>query len=603
MSETPDLTSPKTPGRKKKTKKKRAATPQAISEDQPGTPTPLPQRDLTGALAATVTQPTTRVGTRASTNPSQAPNQNPPQGTMPANTQANQVTIGGVTIATQATPATDVSGSLVAMKKENRSGLDADKKHAFFQLITKHQHTSFDLQAQTMQSVQDLQENYDLGVGLANVQMHFKRYDVLDVFTIVFPVKDANGEQTCQLETDNNGVTKTVFLFDRHAELTAEQVAESCKWYSRWPDASACPWFRENLSLSYDYFCNHMTPQLWGKVLEDMLPYKDTQGMGGPLVFLLMMKRLQVNSQLVVETIQRQLKTLRIDQYQGESVDDLVSHIRTMLTRLKSLEKRIDGKVVFSHVPHDIGKTLISLFQTSSDPKFNEVFHNKEINAYENALTQGDAAYGTPDTILDLATSIYQNRMASEEGWTGQQHKVNETGFSAQKALGPCFNCGGKHSVQVCPEPLNKDRVAQNKRKFFDSKKTQKDSGKSRRSKNNAGVQFEHLPTPSNRKKNRARVNKKWYYYHFKSKSWKMCDDQTEAVHRPHALLSGAPAPAAAPAPAPAATPPAAQVPGSDASALTAATGTSVIPPHVRQQVTAAAQAMNELITQVNSSS
>ena len=97
------------------------------------------------------------------------------------------------------------------MKKENRSGLDADKKHSFFQLITKHQHASFDLQAQTMQSVQDLQEYYDLGVGLANVQMHFKRWDVLDVFTIVFPVNDANGEQTGQLETDNNGVTKTVF--------------------------------------------------------------------------------------------------------------------------------------------------------------------------------------------------------------------------------------------------------------------------------------------------------------------------------------------------------------------------------------------------------
>ncbi|CAJ1935681.1 unnamed protein product [Cylindrotheca closterium] len=280
---------------------------------------------------------------------------------MPARNQANQVTIGGVTIMTQATPATDVGVSLVAMKKENRSALDADKKHAFFQLITKHQHTSFDLQPQTMQSVQNLQESYDLGVGLANMQMHFKRYDVLDVFTIVFPSKNAIGEQTGQLETDNFNVTKTVFLFDCYAELTADQVAESCKWYTRWPDATTSPWFRENLSLSYDYLCNHMTSQLWGKVLEDLLLYRDTQGMGGPLVFFFMMKRLQVNSQLVVETIQGQLKTLCIDQYEGESVDDL----------------------------------------TLSDPKFNEVFHNKEINAYEQALTQGDAAYGSPDMILD----------------------------------------------------------------------------------------------------------------------------------------------------------------------------------------------------------
>ncbi|CAJ1953816.1 unnamed protein product [Cylindrotheca closterium] len=199
--------------------------------------------------------------------------------------------------------------------------------------------------------------------------------------------------------------------------------------------------------------------------------------MGGPLVFFFMMKRLQVNSQLVVETIQGQLKTLRIDQYAGESVDDLVSHIKVMLTRLKSLEKRIDGRVVSSNVPHDIGKTLISLFQTSSDPKFNEVFHNKEINAYEQALTQGDAAYRSPDMILDLVTSIYQNRMASKEGWTGQFHKVNETAFSAQKTVGPCFNCGGKHSVTACPDPMNKERVAQNKRKFFDEKKAHRNPG------------------------------------------------------------------------------------------------------------------------------
>ncbi|CAJ1955014.1 unnamed protein product [Cylindrotheca closterium] len=338
--------------------------------------------------------------------------------------------------------------------------------------------------------------------------MHFKRYDVLDVFTIVFPSKNAIGEQTGQLGTDNFNVTKTVFLFDRYAELTADQVAESCKWYTRWPDATTSPWFSENLSLSYDYLCNHMTPQLWGKVLEDLLPYRDTQGMGGPLVFFFVMKRLQVNSQLVVETIQGQLRTLCIDQYEGESVDDLVSHIKVMLTRLKSLEKRIDGRVVSSNVPHDIGKTLISLFQTSSDPKFNEVFYNKEINAYEQALTQGDAAYGSPDMILDLATSIYQNCMVSKEGWTGQFHKVNETAFSAQKAVGPCLNCGGKHSVTACTEPINKERVAQNKRKFFDEKKAQKNPGKKGRSRLGAGVQFEHLPVPSNRKKNRAKDSK-----------------------------------------------------------------------------------------------
>ncbi|CAJ1939474.1 unnamed protein product, partial [Cylindrotheca closterium] len=137
MLSTPE---PATPSKKKRSKKKRnASTPQVTSEDCQEEATPQLQRDLSDDLEGTLQQPVTRAGSRASTNPQQV--QNPPQVAMPARNQANQVTIGGVTITTQATPATDVGGSLVAMKKENRSALDADKKHAFFQLITKHQHT------------------------------------------------------------------------------------------------------------------------------------------------------------------------------------------------------------------------------------------------------------------------------------------------------------------------------------------------------------------------------------------------------------------------------------------------------------------------------
>ena len=164
----------------------------------------------------------------------------------------------------------------------------------------------------------------------------------------------------------------------------------------------------------------------------DLDDFCETQTLGGPLAFLLMMKRLQADSIVVIDTLKMKLKSLRIDEYQGENISNLVSHIRSICNRLRTLEKRDDeGKVIEPTIPTDIGKTLIKLFQTSSDKKFNDLFQLKELNAFEKALTEGDKAYGSIDDILNYAHLVYTNITASKEGWTGQFHKANESGFNA----------------------------------------------------------------------------------------------------------------------------------------------------------------------------
>ena len=590
--DTPDLASPskrKNPRRRKKQKSQSKSKPRPALEETEEADEP----EVQGRVLAFDEQEeeAKQSETLSVSEPEVEEIVNVPQ-VEPTLEMANQVTIGGVAISTTSVPSTDAASSLVTMPKEARKNLDDDKKHALFQLITKHQHTSFELQAQTIQSLSDLQDSYDLNVCLATLRMHFQRYDLLDVFQIVFPTVDANGNQDGGLQQDATGQAKTVFLLDFYNELTIDQVAQSSIWYARWPDSTVAPWFRENLSLTHQYLSNHMSASLWGKILEDSQPYVDTQAAGGPLVFALLMKRLQVNSQLAVETIQRKLKTLRIDQYQGESVDDMVSHIRAMITRLKSLEKRVDGRVVHSNVPHDINKTLLTLFQTSSDKTFNEVFHAKEVNSYEKAISEGDSAYGTPETILDLATKVYQNRMASEEGWTGQFHKVNETGFSAS-AENPCFNCGNTgHAVKNCPEPRNPDRIQKNKNTFFEAKKqknpNKKKGGKAKGDKSR-GIQFQHLEKPTTRKKNRAKVKGIWYYYHFKTNAWKKCDKQDDVTNQPFAMLEVPPTPT-----------PTQTQPQVTNEALPAVAQTQ--PPAIHAQIGAVARAMNDLINQVNQS-
>eukprot|EP00980_Cylindrotheca_fusiformis_P004420 scaffold945_cov82-Cylindrotheca_fusiformis.AAC.5 len=502
----------------------------------------------------------------------------------------NKFEIDGVEITTSS-PVTDVSEALVTIKKELRASLDADKKQTLFELITKKQHTLFEEMPQSIQSVKDLQQTYDLSLCLSTVETHLARYDVIGVFTIVFPVLDASGNQTGTLELDSNGKVKTSNLFAQYNELTADQVAQSTIWYRRWPDRASFPWIVENLRLSYDYFNNHMTPALWGKVLEDSQPYAKSQAMAGPLVFYYMMGRLQINSQLVVETIKTQLQNLRIDQYPGENVDDLVSHLRTLIQRLKSLQK---GDI--SNMPHNIGKTLTDLFQTSSDKRFNEVFHARAVNAYVESLTKGDSAYGPPETILNLASKVYQNCYSSQEGWTGQFHKVNETGFSASNNKTPqkrgCFNCGStEHSLQDCPIPKNPERIKQNKKSFWDSREKAKLEKKGTAKKNKSSPAKHNSnwpPAPTDRQKNRKKINETWHYYHFKSKKWIKCTDQSDAVNQPHCVVATSP-------PSQVLIPPTQPVPTPAASVAPQPVNVAL-----REQIHALATSMNSVIDSVN---
>eukprot|EP00980_Cylindrotheca_fusiformis_P025111 scaffold13096_cov71-Cylindrotheca_fusiformis.AAC.1 len=319
--------------------------------------------------------------------------------------------------------------------------------------------------------------------------------------------------------------------------------------------------------------------------------------MGGPLVFYYMMGRLQVNSQLVVETIQHQLQTIRLDQYAGENVDDLVSHLRSLLQRLKSLQK---GPI--SNLPHNIGKILTDLFQTSSDKRFNEVFHARAVNAYVESLSKGDSAYGTPETILNLASKVYQNCYSSSEGWTGQFHKVNETGFSASNDKTPpkrgCFNCGStEHSLENCPVPQNAERIKKNKKAFWDSRdkaKSDKKNNKGKKGKNSSSARNNSNwpPAPTDRQKNRAKINSVWHYYHFKSKKWLKCNDQSDALNQPQAAVASD-----------SSGPPSQVVVQPTQPSASVAAASAPVDGALRNQLHALASSMNSVIDSVNQSS
>lgn len=278
-----------------------------------------------------------------------------------------------------------------------------------------------------------------------------------------------------------------------------------------------------------------MSINLWGQVMQDADSYKGTQSYGGPLLFLLMMRRLQVNSMLVVDSLQNKLKTLRIDDYKGEDVGELCGHIKAIIRRLRTLERHNENGIVVTTLPEDLGKTLIQLFQTSSDAKFNQIFRQKELAAFEESLTRGNAAYGDPETILNLAFRIYTNIYSSEEGWTGQFTKANESVFitaGQSKSKSPiCFNCGEQHLEADCPHPKNEDRIKANRKSFWDArKKARKAEATNKSNQKKRNNKWPAAPTDRNHKP--KKIGDFYYFYHFKSQKWIKCKNQQQAMNQ-----------------------------------------------------------------------
>ena len=433
--------------------------------------------------------------------------------------------IGGVKIKLKTTPTNTAIYSLTSLKKEDRTGLTAEKRHQLFQSITKAgQQDNFATFDVATTASNDLDDTHDLQVMVQEFVTRMMRSDVLNVFTIVVPKLGPDGKQTGEIEAE------TYNLIESHSRLTIAQVAASNSWYASWPDDTDSPWFKENLSLSCDYLFNHMEKDLYAKILEDYQPYENTIQAGGPLLFKLIMTRIQSTTMLVVESLQKKIKSLSLMDYPGEDVSQLVSHVKAVLRRLRGLEQKdANGNVIgHRHVPDTIAKDLITAFQTSSSPKFNMVFYQKEIEALQQSITLGNQAYGNPDQLLQQAEAFYLTLLQSSEGWHGAAHVANPSAFVGA-ADGPptCFNCGKANcKVSTCPRPKDEARIAANKKKFIEAKKakkTPKQTNKKGKDKDGKKVPAK-WKRPQKGESNRRVIDGKEHYYHFKDQRWKVVD-------------------------------------------------------------------------------
>ncbi|KAG7370315.1 hypothetical protein IV203_028061 [Nitzschia inconspicua] len=430
----------------------------------------------------------------------------------------------------------------VQITSEERIQLDVIKQNNVCTEITKRQHRCYQL-VDVIHSP-DLDVSGSFHSNLESTERHFAKYDLLQVFMIVDPVRDAQGKITAVMKKGSDYKN----LFQWYASITMDRVLASNMWYQSYPVKA---WYKQNLGLTTEYLLNHMEPTLWERVKED---YNKTpvEGRGGPLLLYIMIKHIVIANESIAQVLVDKIKDVKLSNYPGEDVTKAVSYIRSLLQKLKNIRHRNEAGNEINLVPSDLTRHLYKIFQTSSNEHFNSIFNRRYIKEYSAFHFDEQTTWSDPDMVLDFAQNLYNNLYA-DGNWNGSitpNNNNNKATFPtisttedaiAFLAQSRCRNCDGPHSLRECLEPRNEERCKANKKVLQKIQKLANKQGQPPNNSNHESSSNQDIvwpPKPERRDRNRATINGKTYYYHFKKETW-ILDQETRRPNK--AVMTGTP--------------------------------------------------------------
>ena len=389
--------------------------------------------------------------------------------------------IGPLTMSTQFKAAsakrTVVTSDRVLFRREDRIKLDDDKLNTLYKEATQsYRQSKFSYVDVSNTSEDVLADSYTIETLVKFMKTNLVTYDMHSVFTIVYPAPVIPPAiDTGALTMDNKNNVKTSDLFVEHTQLTTEQVAASNSWYNVWADDVT---HSDNLKLTQQYLLNNVEEDLAAKTLEDYEEYHPSE-QGGPLFFLIMLQNLMSNSREAALHLENKIKTLKISSIKGEDISKVVSHLRGALRRLIQMQQWDRSNPSHSRFFIDMNLHLLQVFQTTSVEEFNNLFASYKTNMELQDLKLKVSASTfinppNPFEVFNIASAKYI-AMVKQNEWTGVNTSGTESAFLMDD-LQRCFNCGKPgHPLEDCPDPKNEDRIAANKKTFWDAVRAKRD--------------------------------------------------------------------------------------------------------------------------------
>jgi hypothetical protein len=261
-----------------------------------------------------------------------------------------KVIIDGVEFAFEPAPKTLQQVQVAIYSKAARAAMDFKEKTELFERATaKKLQPKFTMMNLKIDDPDKLDDTYNLSSAIDKMKENHIKFDLHDVFKIVL------------IDPKNPYVIlKTVDLYTDYGSLEVLDVASSNRFYStmlRDPNNA----INKNLKVTLEYLVNNTDENLVLKINETYLSYP-VEERGGPLFFKLLMDLLQNNSAEAAEYLVNVVKHLKISNFDGENILNVVSLIRGAVKCLTSL-KDATGQ---SALPKDLANHLLDVFQTSS---------------------------------------------------------------------------------------------------------------------------------------------------------------------------------------------------------------------------------------------
>jgi hypothetical protein len=235
--------------------------------------------------------------------------------------------------------------------KTARDKLSEDERAKLFEKASNLAHKKYEIMPLSLEDADKLDDTYNLDVLIKYTRSAHVTYDLHDVFLIVYP----------KTGVEANVVEYTKDLYTEYPDITIEDVARSNEWYRKWMVEA---WFAQNLQLTYSFFQNNVSEDLWMKVSETYEGYAAGE-QGGPLFFILMMNYLLSDTEEAASSLVKKVKNFQVNKVVGEDISKIVSLLRGAINRLTSIHK----------LPDDIVKILLQVFQTTSSEEFNSTFN------------------------------------------------------------------------------------------------------------------------------------------------------------------------------------------------------------------------------------
>ena len=208
-------------------------------------------------------------------------------------------------------------------------------------------------------------------------------------------------------------------------------------------------------------------PSLWGKCHEEyeaVIARYHPNCQGGPLMLIIILKRIINLSAAVMDLLKLKVSTLKISSLPGEDVDVAVALITACYEVMDSASTH-DRDLV----PHDFAKTIYFILQTTSVDEFNQIFRDL-YNSIQGQEDKGlQVTYPPVPEILTHASRAYI-RIRLSGGWcepvSPQAHIGNDmedqlglTGDTPLNSEYVCWNCGKNHRLRDCPLPRDEAKI------------------------------------------------------------------------------------------------------------------------------------------------